>query len=281
MQLISKMGGGMKKRDAAHGQRQKMRLVSTVVFVMLMLTIVGINSSFASSLLFDRGLPTAILNGSTVANRSNVAWAFTNANWGVGDDFTINGSGPYRVDTLRTWIVGDIVGQPNAYANTTFTLWGGASDLTTSLSTSGVLQQVTYANGSNYQYAGDDFNIYKLEFTGLNWLVDGGSTYNFGVSGKDANGNYQQVFMHSSNAALGGSQADGADGWLIEFSADGTYGGYPEPFYYHNSELEGWGFGPSDVNVQIEGAPVPEPSTMLLLTTGLFGVAALRKRVRK
>ena len=273
----------MKNQHAARGQWQKMRFVSTVVCVMVMLTIVGINSVFASTMLFDRGLPTANLNDAAGSLRSNVAWAFDDPSWAYGDDFNINGSGEYRVDTLRVWVVGGLLGEPNLYANTTFTLWGGGYDFTTALSTSGVMTQVTYANGSSYQNGGN-FNIYQLEFTDLNWLIygnsDGNGYYNFGVSGKDSAGAFQQVRMHASNAALGGLPAEGADGWLLSFSADGTYGGYPDPYYQLDSYYYGWDKS-SDLNVQIEGAPVPEPSTMLLLATGLFGFVTLRKRARK
>jgi len=264
------------------GQSLKMKFVSMGVCVLVMLTMLGINPAFATALLVDRGLPTINLNNAAGASRSNVAWTFTNPNWGVGDDFIVDGNGTFKVDTLRTWVIGD-------YANTSFTLWGGdlASPLSTK-STSGTLQQVTYANGDSYQGSGGGFiNIFELEFTNLNWLVNGGDLYNFGVTGKDSSGNYQQISTHASNAALGGSPAAGADGILLEFNADGPTTAYPNNFYWWASN-----YGPewptynswdkvSDLNVQIEGTPVPEPGTFMLFGLGLASLGALVRRRNK
>lgn len=270
----------MGKQHAERGQGRKMRLVSTVVWVVALLLIAGINTAFASSLLVDRGLPTAHLNHTAGAGRSNVAWALEKAKqgWAVGDDFTIGRSGSYRIDTLRLWVVGEASGESPYYAGTTFTLWGG-TDLDEVLSSSAVLTPATYADGSFYQNGGDDFALYSLEFRNLNWLVDGDSWYNFGVTGKDAKDKYQQVFVHASNADQGGVPADAADGWLIGFRAKN-----PGNLYYWTSDPaadgEGWDKY-SDLNVQVEGTPVPEPSCMLLFGSGLFGLVVVAKRSRK
>lgn len=269
----------MNEEQLPYGRVTKARLVATVVCV-VMLAIVGSNSAFASSLLTDRGLPAANLNDAAGSNRSNVAWALENANegWGVGDDFSVGRSGTYRIDTLRLWVVGEASGESPYYAGTTFTLWG-SSDFGQKLSTSAVLMPATYANGSSYQNGGYDFALYSLEFRNLNWLVDGDSSYNFGVTGIDANGEYQQVFLHASNADLGGVPADVADGWLIGFRAND-----PSNFYYWTSDPAAGGDGwdkYSDLNVQVEGTPVPEPSCVLLVGSGLFGLAVAAIRSRK
>jgi hypothetical protein len=249
---------------------------------MVLLAMGGGGSAFASPLLVDRGLPTANLNDAAGSNRSNVAWALEKANqgWGVGDDFTIGRSGSYRIDTLRLWVVGEAlgVGESPYYAGTTFTLWG-SSDFGQKLSTSALLMPATYADGSSYQNGGYNFALYSLEFKNLNWLVDGDSWYNFGVTGKDAKGKYQQVFEHASNADQGDSPADAADGWLIGFRAND-----PGNFYYWTSDPAAGGTGwnkYSDLNVQLEGTPVPEPSSMFLLGVGLFGLTVVVKRSQK
>jgi hypothetical protein len=245
---------------------------------MVLLAMGGGGSAFASPLV-DRGLPTANLNDAAGSNRSNVAWAL-DPGWGVGDKFTIGRSGSYRIDTLRLWVVGEASGESLYYAGTTFTLWG-SSDFGQKLSTSALLMPATYADGSSYQNGGYNFALYSLEFKNLNWLVDGDSWYNFGVTGMDAEGNYQQVFEHASNAEQGGSPAAAADGWLIGFLVND-----PSSVYPWSSDPAAVPFGggwdkSSDLNVQVEGTPVPEPSSMLLLGVGLFGLTVVVKRSQK
>ena len=117
----------MKKQLAGCGQGRKIRLVSAVVSVMVMLTMVGINSVFASALLFDRGLPTTNLT----VTLPDLAAAMLPGHLQIPAGGLVMTSistapGTYTIDTLRVWVVGDVVGAPNLYADTTFTLWGGA-----------------------------------------------------------------------------------------------------------------------------------------------------------
>lgn len=82
--------------------------VTSVVATVLGIGLVGITSANAAT-LFDRGLPAANLNNSAGGDRSNVQWAdgeSTDASstfWLPGDDFTLAGTGPYNVNTIRIW----------------------------------------------------------------------------------------------------------------------------------------------------------------------------------
>ena len=76
----------------------------------------------------------------------------------------------------------------------------------------------------------------------------------------------------TSNAALSGSQQDGANDFWKWFY-QGTFGG-------DFGAGDGWNKG-SDINVRIAANPVPEPATMLLLGAGLLGLVGLRKRLMK
>lgn len=55
-----------------------------------------------STLVCDRGLPTANLNNAAGANRSNVAWSFGN-DWITGDDCTIGAAGAPRGHPAATF----------------------------------------------------------------------------------------------------------------------------------------------------------------------------------
>ena len=67
----------------------------------------GSTLAAAQVLVVDRGLPTANLNNAAGLSRTNVLWAdietLPETPWLPGDDFTIAGSGPYVVTTIRVW----------------------------------------------------------------------------------------------------------------------------------------------------------------------------------
>lgn len=251
-------------------------------FLLLVLTAaVSIASpalTFADTIVFDRGLPTANLNNAAGASRSNVAWTDSDfaTGWFVGDDFTIGGTGTTVVSDLRVWVVGTTSGtyNNNNYAGAAFSLWTGAegalTDPLSMSSTPGVLSgPILYADSTTYQGSSGAFlNLYALDFSGLNWTVDNATTYRFGVSAL-AGSSYVPVFLHASNAPLSGSPQQGADGsylgfdpnnWALNYTCDSgnpvTCGGWDKS---------------SDINVQI--AAVPEPGSMMLFGTGLIAVA--------
>ena len=64
-----------------------------------------------ATLLVDRGLPTDNLNNAAGADRSNVAWTFTQYTpsdyWLVGDTFQNTSSSTWTINTIRLWSVGN------------------------------------------------------------------------------------------------------------------------------------------------------------------------------
>jgi hypothetical protein len=108
--------------------------------VLLLASAIGIFAAEKTTMLFDRGLPTANLNWAAGGNMSNVAWADSEMSidpktgypmeyWVPGDDFKIAQPGKYRIKTIRVWIVGDVPdgkGHKGGHSNKThLTLWGG------------------------------------------------------------------------------------------------------------------------------------------------------------
>ena len=159
-------------------------------------------------LVLDRGLPIANLNNAAGANRSNIEWADVEtppeSPWLPGDDFTLAGSGPYVVTTIRVWstdnagldLRGGVAGGPIGLVANTYTA-----------------TPVTYANGEGYQTsAGDFLQLYQIDFS-VNIPLTGGAAYQYFLdgpstpSGSDARG----VRLHASNAALSGSTQTGSD----------------------------------------------------------------------
>ena len=151
---------------------------------------------------------------------------------------------------------------------------------------SGVLTSTSYLGGATYQNA-EIILIYTPWSLPASIGLSMAAATTISVFPKNFSGVYQQIYMHASNAENGGSQAEEADGWFSQdFSADGPSAEYPNPYYYHNSALPEDPYPPawdksSDVNVQIEGVPVPEPSAILLLGVGLFGLVVTAKRARE
>ena len=92
-----------------------------------------------ATLLVDRGLPTANLNNAAGADRSNVAWAFTQYTssdyWIVGDTFQNTSSQTWSINSIRLWTVGQ---------TDTAILRGGIDG-----STIGIISDATYADPSS------------------------------------------------------------------------------------------------------------------------------------
>ena len=231
-------------------------------------------------LVFDRGLPTSNLNNTAGGDRSNVAWAFGDG-WITGDDFTVGAAGETWVVTgVRTWSVGGSPTDANALGYEigdrfdTVTLYG-ASASTNGLNvlTTGSLNAdsnvnsnpnithapVQYVGAAHYQgSSGADIRMWQNDFNNLAWVIDGGMKYNFAVDGTLRIGVIYYWFNHASNAALGGSNAEGADdeylAWDLSDLGAGAYAcdsdGPVNPV-----TCGGWDKS-SDINVQVFASKV-------------------------
>ena len=230
----------------------------------------------SAALLVDRGLPTANLNNAAGANRSNVAWLFSGYTptdyWLVGDSFKNTSSQTWEINTIRLW---------SMKTTDSASLWGGVDGSTIGVvSSSGVISSapILYAGGSTYQGSSGAYrDMYQIDFA-VNILLAPGQVYDFFFDGLSSDSGYTLPFVHASNAALSGSPQDGADNLML---AANVLGGIFVPAGTWTSLGNGWDKA-SDVNVQVSGQPVPEPGTMMLLGSGLVGLAGYgRKRFKK
>ena len=223
----------------------------------------------SASLLFDRGLPTSNLNNAAGADRSNVSWAFTeytSANYYlVGDTFANTSTETWQISSIRLWTVGQ---------TDTAILRGGLEG-----STIGIITDATYADPSSSQYQGSSGSyipMHQIDFA-VNLTLAPGQVYDFFLDGSGSEAGIVVPFVHASNGALSGSRQDGADNKMLYAEVvDGSVVGNSVGTW--SSLGDGWD-KPSDVNVQVFGTAVPEPTTiisgmMLLLP---FGAGAMRK----
>ena len=239
--------------------------------------------SASAALLVDRGLPTANLNDAAGASRANVSWAFSQYTpsdyWLFGDTFQNTSSSTWTINTIRLWSVGD---------TTSPYLRGGLDGSTIGIvSSTYSVSGVTYAGGITCQGSSGGFGstMHQIDFA-VNITLAPGQVYDFFLDGTgnnelDYQGNPIVVpYVHASNALLSGSPQDGSDNTMLY--AEVISGSIPLGYVGTlDSNGDGWDKS-SDVNVQVFGTPVPEPTTMiagalLLLPFGASTLRMLRK----
>jgi hypothetical protein len=207
-----------------------------------------------------------------------VSWGFfPNNQYFSGDDFTIQGSGPYVITKLRVW------GTAGAPGDATFTLSDRYRDATLYLGigTAGAMSPVKlgnllpgtndsdnlditfakdwYEGGADYQGSSTSFiQIWSATFDNIFFTVNAGDLVKFGahVTTYDEN---RFWFNHSSNAAFSGNTQDGADDLFRYFDAldlvngDGTFDSKPVSLGGNG----GWDKS-SDVNVLVWAIPLTD-----------------------
>ncbi|MBI3749766.1 MAG: Ig-like domain-containing protein [Chloroflexi bacterium] len=122
------------------------------------------------------------------------------------------------------------------------------------------LSRTAYADGTGYQTgSGTYWQLWQVDFSNLDWAVDGGVPQTFAVAATVRPGVDDLWFMEASNAARSGAAQDGADDRYRKWSADGTSSQIVDAL------VAGLDNKPSDFNVQVfahqpVAPPTPTPS---------------------
>jgi hypothetical protein len=249
-------------------------------FLLASVILLGTSQSYASRLLFDRGLPIynpnpSNLNGfnPTPPTRSNFAILYQYGTTKpttykiAGDDFSIGHTGQtYQIDIIRVWF---IYGKPSSqYDRTTIspptfplTLWlGPAGGTIQSLAATPTLTRIWYSDGENFQRPSDGAwrGVWQLDFP-MNLKIKGGQKYQFFLDGLTTNssGNWYSPSLCDAQESLSNNpHQDGADNQNLElFLVNGSPSGLPVI-----------GPDPYDANVQIFGNLVtPQAACDMLL----------------
>lgn len=248
-------------------------------------------------LVIDRGLPTANLNNVSGANRSNVSWGFGQnpEEYFSGDDFTLGATGDsnnpvWKINTITTWATAGPNNDSNFDLSDRFLdarlYVGGLSGLSLVQSTGFansaktgdnpdvIISKVNYSNGEGYQGTSGSFiQLWKIEWTNLNLIVNPGELTQFGVTGSALDQSTHTWFNHASNAALSGSTQQGSDDLYRYHTLNDLASGSGA----WTSNGNGWDKA-SDVNILVEAEAVPEPATMLLASALIPFLARKRKK---
>ena len=273
-------------------------------------------SAFAST-LYENALPNTFVNSQNANLRSNIAFTESDPTTEFdGTDVELStgalGQDEYQVTTLTTWSVASVLGQPLGDEFSSISLYyrplGGTWQVleTGSPGTSfetGPLNQNTVSNSNpdiistNVGYTAlqpdyesttstAEFPLWQNTFniTSLNLVLDAGVVYQFAVWGVGANPDpttdYGFWFNAYSNGSLSGARED-----ANSQSFAGTYErcsltDLSGPCEDENSVTSQTWNKTANLNIDIEGFAVPEPSTFVLLGLGLLGLVGVgRKRL--
>lgn len=277
---------------------RSLRLFNTLQWLSLVATFNLVLGTFSDSgvqaqqgsRLFSRPLPVGNFNLGRPGenpNRSNIRWFNARpSNSGdevdVGDDFRIGANGErYLIRSLKVWVVtlatqdADPSNPDLRNSHPQLSLLGGKVNQgvgglslvrsATAGSSTISFSRVRYAGGVESYWtlpSGREEPVWEVVFNDLNWIVDGGETYQFFVGGTrvlQTSGTVQiGVPLHASNAALSGATQEGADGFYrllrnvngtpteagtINSNPSGTAGDY---------QSGGWNKS-SDINVEVYG----------------------------
>lgn len=259
-----------------------------------------------ADLVVDRGLPIININDAAGADRSNIAWggyptgtAADTVFWLTGDTFRmpdLSAGQQWTIDTIRIW--SPAIPDGNAPSGNPYqlgdiydsiTLYAGAyedrpranplpelstGNITGNTSDNPHIQftRVYYNNNgtTNFQGQTADYQIWQVDFTHLNWVVDPLTLIEFGI---DAMGD-DFWYNHASNAALSGSPQQGANGWFSQINAGDLMEIYDcDSGVPADAAFCGWDKS-SDINVQVFATPAP--GSLALALGGLFGLFAAR-----
>lgn len=252
--------------------------------------LIGVTGNAHAALVVDRGLPNSNINQAAGDDRSNAAWGFEDddglaIDFLVGDDFNL-GSGNWRIDRLSLWTLGGEATLGDRFNSISLFLGreaeGDGIPVVASANLNGnnsdnpdvSVSQVQYP-GTSQSYQGmveDGFlNIWQIDFFNLGLFNPGQQLFALaGEAGEDS----LPTYTHASSAALSGNPQDGADNRYRWFSGNAS-SAFITPGGFFDTADSGWDKS-SDINIQVEATDmattVPEPSVLLLLSLGLFGL---------